>query len=182
MAILVIPVRMYANLLDRAVPSHNSLKIRREIQQLRAKKRSARQIQINLQPQDASDLTGRWFVEKYAPDERAGAVAELEALVGNKAEEMREPPCMVYSISEWKALIEMGTGQSSSIDLDANGHEPVFVQLNAYWPNMEDLVLNMISMARNPQRRVPDLVKDVDEGDNVSDEELAFGAVTEDED
>lgn len=147
MAILILSARGYANLLDKAISSHNNLKIKRAVAKLRAKKRSARQIQINLEQNDAVQLTGfiydADFIQREATPEQLAA--QLDAFATENV--VVDAPYIVYSISEWKAIVEMATKCPSSIVTTDPEIQNVFYPLAPIFEWVEWTIIGMIRRA-----------------------------------
>lgn len=145
MAILILPARAYANMLEQAVGTR-SLKIRRQVQQLRAKKRAENITRINLTQEDASILTGLIYEELHKcwveNDDREGLRDLLDSYVD--MELGTEPPAIVYSMSEWKAVTEIASGLDSKIDLERHGAWNIYFQIgdihHAVYPYIRQMI------------------------------------------
>lgn len=184
MALLILSSRQYANLLDKAVNSRTNLKVRRAIEKLRAKKRSARQIQINLEPEDASRLTGFIydgdFIQREATPEQLAA--QLDAFATENV--TATAPYIVYSISEWKAIVEMATKCDSTLVTTDPEIQNVFYPLEPVFEWVEYSIIDMIRRAHGlptsessvvePQYYEPEVAEDI-----AAVGAVAFGAVEE---
>lgn len=181
MALLILTSKQYANLLDKAVPSRMSLKVRRAIEKLRAKKRSARQIQINLEQDDAARLTGFIydgdFIQRDASPEQLAA--QLDAFATENV--VAEAPYIVYSISEWKAIVEMATKCDSTLVTTDPEVQNVFYPLCPVFEWVEYSIIDMIRRAHGLPVSSSEGVDYSQEGvnDTAAVGEIAFGAVCE---
>lgn len=190
MAILILSARGYANLLDKAIASHNNLKIRRAIAKLRAKKRSARQIQINLEQTDAVALTGFIydgdFIQREATPEQLAA--QLDAFATENV--VVDAPYIVYSISEWKAIVEMATKCPSTIVTTDPEIQNVFYPLAPVFDWVEWTIIGMIRRAHGQgdsheietRQLIQEEQEQLVDPTVVTDGAVAFGAVSESED
>lgn len=115
MALLALGTRAYASILERSAVVHTSLRLRHLIKKLRNKKRKAQYLEIILEPEEAQMLTYQWFQRRFPePESWPRCAPELDAQI---KEHSREVPCVLYSGSEWKSIVELGSGAESSIDL-----------------------------------------------------------------
>lgn len=177
MAILVVSSRKFAELIERSCALHRSLKLRTLVKRLRHPKNAGSNHQVNLNRKDSMELTGLWFSAAYSVEDRTKqeTLVELDALhtsAENASE--RVPPVIIYSMSEWKAIVEIGTGLTSMINLHAtNANDPVFLNLKVLWPSVEEYVCSVIRNAYQPQNvAAPRILHD-----EIPQGGAAFGAV-----
>lgn len=144
MAILTLPARDYANMLESAV-GMRSLKIRRQVEQLRAKKRAKNITRMNLTQEQASELTGVIYSSLFSYMNKE----ELRDLLDSYVEKElgTEPPCVIYSMSEWKAVVEIATGLQSNIDLQKFGNWNIYFNFKNIAGNMYPHILTMVAAA-----------------------------------
>lgn len=145
MAILILPARDYANMLEQAV-GMRSLKIRRQVEKLRAKKRAKDVTRINLNEQDAASLTGilyAAFWEKYEDKEELLHVLDsyIDMDLGT------DPPAVIYSMSEWKAVVEIATSLESKIDLQKFGAWNIYFNFQNIREALYPYIQRMIAIA-----------------------------------
>ena len=145
MAILILPARDYANMLEKAVGTR-SLKIRRQIQMLRAKKRANNVTRINLQQEQAAVLTGAIYEAFFSYMDKEALRDQLDAYV-DKEDQDTDPPAIVYSMSEWKAVVETASGLTSSIDLKRFGNWNIYFNFANATEEIYPHVLNIIAAA-----------------------------------
>jgi hypothetical protein len=119
MSLVVLHPRLYAILLAAEAQPHKSLKVRREIEKLRSKKREGNRIQINLEPEDAQAIAG--IIHEYdlarMSGEKLRDYMEQIARTPIDASQMNNTAYVGYSSSEWKAMIEIAAGVESTLDL-----------------------------------------------------------------
>lgn len=140
MAILVLSARHFGLLLREAVSNPNELKIKRMIDRSLTKKNEHNTLRINLSVEDLAVLNGliyEYDLVKRGLDNVALAAALDEYALKEHAVE-GTPPFIAYSLSEWKAIVEIATQQDSSIDLEALDAHLLTVQYNL--ESMVDLV------------------------------------------
>lgn len=183
MAVLVVSSRKFADMIERSCVIHNSLKLRTMVKRLRHPKNSGNNHQVNLDQRDAMELTGLWFTAAFEPEQRSlpETLVELDALhrSADNADE-RVPPVIIYSMSEWKSIVEIGTGLTSTIDLrGTRGNDPVYLNLKSLWPSVEDYVHSMIRRVYCPNHRAY-LERERLKKDEIPQGGAAFGAVETD--
>lgn len=145
MAILILPARDYATLLEQAVGTR-SLKIRRQIEKLRAKKRAKDVTRINLTGQDASSLTAILYAAFW--EEREDK--EMLRIMLDDYVNMElgtEPPAIIYSMSEWKSVVEIASGLESKIDLNQFGSWNIYFNFQTIRDAMYPYIQRMIAIA-----------------------------------
>jgi hypothetical protein len=175
MAILVLRPRDYANLLENAAMPHRSLKVRREIEKLRSKKRAEHRIQINLNEEDANEIAGRIYTSDLSNYETPEAIRErmeFIARMGVSEEGMTNNSYVGYSNSEWKAMIEIASGLQSEVNLKEIP-EIVYYDLTQNYDMFEPYMLYMVG--RSYGYRSPTELED-ERGEDEEESSSAFAA------
>ena len=120
MSLIVLHPRLYSNLLETSARPHTSLKVRREIEKLRAKKREGNRIQINLEQEDAQAIAGIIYEHdliRFENAEEMHSYMEQIAVASANVENMDSTAYVGFSSSEWKAITELASGAESSMNL-----------------------------------------------------------------
>ena len=165
MAILVLSSRNFASLLREAC-NPNELKIKRLIERSMAKKNEHNTLRINLTEDDLKALNmmvyEHDFMERGLEETDLALSLDQYAMDEDNANE-GTPPYIAYSLSEWKAIVEIATGQTSSIDLTALDAHLLTVQydLEKIYTQVRPIVLEMIRRGYDvaPQLILPPGVK-----------------------
>jgi hypothetical protein len=144
MAILILPARDYANMLEQAV-GMRSLKIRRQVEKLRAKKRAKDVTRINLTGEDASSLTAILYGALWEHFEKEELRDVLDSYVD--MELGTEPPAVIYSMSEWKAVVELASGLESKINLQQFGSWNIYLNFYSIREALYPYIQRMVAIA-----------------------------------
>lgn len=198
MAILVLPLRTYGILMERALPVHTSLKFRRKVEKFKSKKRSSRLIEINLEQRDVTELTGLWFTAQFYGEYKGEELRDALQMMVSKEHQLQEPPCIIYSYSEWKAIVEIGSGVANTLPAEAKyGEDKVVVNIEEVFEHLRDALELMIRRAHGltttetpiRQRIEEDMMERLAGAEQVEEEEIdidpallganAFGAMEE---
>lgn len=150
MAILILTARSYGQLLQTACDGFGSrsLKLRREVQKLLAPKHKTRNMKINLSPEQSSALTGAIYEEdfiKRGHQDTEGLRLDLEKMAGEENTAV-EVPYVAYSISEWKAIVEIASGQESVLDVNVI-RPPVIYNMSHVFEKIKPTLLRIFADA-----------------------------------
>lgn len=149
MSILILHPRLFANLLEKGAMPHRSLKVRREIEKMRSKKRQNERAQVNLTANDASILAAGIYTSDLSRFESSAEMRdymEQIAKAGVSKEGMENNSYIGYSSSEWKAMIEIASGLESTLNLN-EVPETVLYDLTQHYSYFEDYLTMMIGRA-----------------------------------
>lgn len=149
MSIVILHPRLFANLLEKGAMPHRSLKVRREIEKMRSKKRQNERAQINLTANDASILAAGIYTSDLSRFESGMEMRdymEQIAKSGVSNEGMENNSYIGYSSSEWKAMIEIASGLESTLNLK-EVPETVLYDLTQHYAYFEDYLTMMIGRA-----------------------------------
>lgn len=145
MAILVISARNFASLLREACDP-NQLKIKRLIERFTSKKHQGDTLRINMAVEDLGRLNATIWEQDFS--KRGLTNEELAAALDKYSQEVvdGEPPYVAYSMSEWKAIIEIATQCDSTINLSEHDMHLVTVQYNLkdMYEAIKPMMLEMI--------------------------------------